>query len=1211
MENQKWPLSSPQGLPRGDDGDLSPQSPFLQSPMSPNQNETTKRDDVVDKGDRKEPEGAAVEPKETGNNDFEEELLKKSQRETQFVWSNIFLSLTIIGSWILGQAGLSVAWIVLLLGLFYVVWQGKLIRLIEETVVFEKLRIHRRRALQTAETAEWLNFIINRWWIFSSHSIFSLVKNSLDPLLNDAKPSFLESIQLSEFTLGDATPVFKSIKAFDVTSGEQKPLTLITVAKPLADLAHSVKCQLALETEVGLHCPDYRLVLNARVGGKGVGVDLDVAMEKLNISGKLNIAFHLSMECPFPHITKISFTFIDKPEIWFNLRILKTVQMMEVPILKTWVHSLVTDALTTALVDPGKFDLNLHAAEGLIPSSHSRNSLVQGVLTITLSRSVQQINKLSTFGDEERWCVIRLGDQRQVTSKLNSVRWQECRSFLVENLSTDKVLIKVKSKRLISTITLMQFELPLLNYSFDNGNKIVETVLQKKSQGKGYIATPALNVRMEYTLLPSIKSDLLVDEISMNHTKSNSGVMYICIHGATDLVAPDRRGIPNPYCIILCNRKKIKTTHYVSHTLNPKWEACIEFLVADYLQMVISFAVCNWDVNKMVDSDLLGLGSLAMKQDEAVIQKRQIPLTFNISSNSPENEKDNGFITVTAVFRPVPSVGESDESQLLSPINNNPDDDDDDDIQPLKNRKNTSSNFMQTAKMLLSNTKDQEAFNSVDFGDILSSGSGLMELNVIRAQNLEAKDLNGFSDPYCEVKINDDCKFKTSCKKKTLNPEWEESVTTQLPKDGDTLAVILWDRDPLGMKDFLGSVTLTLDEIRQHSAKDCSEWFALKSAESGEIELKIKIISEDLEINGSPCGPPATLSCDLIQENLRPFPPTIVGRTLPLAVPSPILPKKVAHSKIPTQNNEVKDLPKQNLKEESPAKEVRESHVTSLSNSDKACVIPEALLPTESLPSSQTTQENNHSLSDSNQKIRNSRQYSSIRSMKQKMKDGFSHPLRRFRSEVNVHENRSKNLQERVTVEPQNPAVSTDSFDNLIHTKSQPDISSLIPVSIDINGEEEKKSHYFNVQGKILQGLGFKAEQNLIYCRIRFSRNLHNNSKFANGKTICKSSMIPASINPRFDTEFQIDTSSGLSKSSALTFEIRSDKKETISSKTLTLDELFGDCSRESAELQKWIVLSNGTKLEVEISHGKPFEKKSGTAMKLFRSWSVHRIGKI
>lgn len=45
--------------------------------------------------------------------------------------------------------------------------------------------------------------------------------------------------------------------------------------------------------------------------------------------------------------------------MWFAIRMLKAVQMMDIPVLKSWIHHLVMDGLTEALVDPGKWDIRM------------------------------------------------------------------------------------------------------------------------------------------------------------------------------------------------------------------------------------------------------------------------------------------------------------------------------------------------------------------------------------------------------------------------------------------------------------------------------------------------------------------------------------------------------------------------------------------------------------------------------------------------------------------------------------------------------------------------------------------------------------------------------------------------------------------------------------------------------------------------------------
>lgn len=60
---------------------------------------------------------------------------------------------------------------------------------------------------------------------------------------------------------------------------------------------------------------------------------------------------------------------------------------------------------------------------------------------------------------------------------------------------------------------------------------------------------------------------------------------------------------------------------------------------------------------------------------------------------------------------------------------------------------------------------------------------------------------------------------------------------------------MLWDHDTFGMKDFLGSVTLTLEDIRRISSSDASQSCQLQGVKTGVVEIKVKVISGENEVN--------------------------------------------------------------------------------------------------------------------------------------------------------------------------------------------------------------------------------------------------------------------------------------------------------------------------------------------------------------------------
>lgn len=66
---------------------------------------------------------------------------------------------------------------------------------------------------------------------------------------------------------------------------------------------------------------------------------------------------------------------------------------MEVPVLKTWIHSLVLDALVTSLVDPGHLDFVLMSPDCPKSAKEATDNdcLACGVLTLGLSINMPSV----------------------------------------------------------------------------------------------------------------------------------------------------------------------------------------------------------------------------------------------------------------------------------------------------------------------------------------------------------------------------------------------------------------------------------------------------------------------------------------------------------------------------------------------------------------------------------------------------------------------------------------------------------------------------------------------------------------------------------------------------------------------------------------------------------------------------------------------------
>ncbi|KAM4018459.1 synaptotagmin-9 [Anomaloglossus baeobatrachus] len=106
--------------------------------------------------------------------------------------------------------------------------------------------------------------------------------------------------------------------------------------------------------------------------------------------------------------------------------------------------------------------------------------------------------------------------------------------------------------------------------------------------------------------------------------------------------------------------------------------------------------------------------------------------------------------------------------------------------------------------------------DNVDLGDLMFSlcylpTAGRLTITVIKARNLKAMDITGASDPYVKVSLMCDGrrlkKRKTSTKRNTLNPVYNEAIVFDVPPeniDQISLLIAVMDYDRIGHNEIIG-----------------------------------------------------------------------------------------------------------------------------------------------------------------------------------------------------------------------------------------------------------------------------------------------------------------------------------------------------------------------------------------------------------------------
>ncbi|RCK64251.1 Tricalbin-1 [Candida viswanathii] len=95
------------------------------------------------------------------------------------------------------------------------------------------------------------------------------------------------------------------------------------------------------------------------------------------------------------------------------------------------------------------------------------------------------------------------------------------------------------------------------------------------------------------------------------------------------------------------------------------------------------------------------------------------------------------------------------------------------------------------------------------------NNSGILTVNVIRAEGLPSADRNGKSDPFIQVFLNTDKEpfTKTKTIKKTLDPVWNHEDTTEVANLVDSsLKLVCYDWDMANKNDLLGTAWVQLGE---------------------------------------------------------------------------------------------------------------------------------------------------------------------------------------------------------------------------------------------------------------------------------------------------------------------------------------------------------------------------------------------------------------
>lgn len=745
----------------------------------------------------------------------------------------------LIPVYLAGYFGLSLAWVLLGLGL-YLGWrstrQSK-----ERSLESASYVLHDERAAVTANTVfltkrdlpawisfpdvekvEWLNKILKQAWPFIGQYLEKLLVENIAPSIRQSN-NHLQTFAFTKVKLGE-----KPLKVIGV-----KAHTELDKRQILLDLHLSYVGDIEIDVEVRRYF--------CKAGVKGV-----------QLHGMLRVILE-PLIGNVPIVGAVTLFFIRRPKLTINWTGLTN--LLDIPGLNSMSDTMILETISSFLVLPNRLTVplvqDLHVAQ-------LRSPLPRGVVRVHL---IEAQNLMSTDtilqGKSDPYVILRVGTRmhtsRVIDDTLNP-KWNEMFEFVVHEVPGQELEVEVFDKDPDKDDFLGRTKLDL-------GDVMTSRVLDKwfplNDVEKGKI-----HLKMEWLSLITDASKL--DEVFQVNSKittqkneePSAAILAVYLDRAQEL--PLKKGGKEPNPMVQISVKDVtRESKTCFNTSAPVWEDAFMFFVHNPKEQDVDIQVKDDDRQLTLGSVTLPLSRLLESKDLALDQ------WFKLDHSSPGSQIYLKvilrilYLDTAASLPPRPkAVPACPDEPVILPEDGIKAEQIGDSVDPI-------DKTAEPCKPLHSNA-------DCHFGK-----EGVVRIHLVEAEDLIAKDrilgIKGKSDPYAVIHLAGKS-FRSKTIENNLNPKWfevYEVIVTEIP--GQQVDIDVYDKD-VDKDDFLGRTKINLSDIM--TKKYIDEWFALADVKSGKLHLRLEWLppkADPLEIekvmlinNATPKENKTDLSCAIL-----------------------------------------------------------------------------------------------------------------------------------------------------------------------------------------------------------------------------------------------------------------------------------------------------------------------------------------------------------
>ncbi|CCH59453.1 hypothetical protein TBLA_0B06290 [Henningerozyma blattae CBS 6284] len=351
------------------------------------------------------------------------------------------------------------------------------------------------------ESTSWLNSFLKKFWIIFMPVMSTEVKNQLNIILATIDPGFgVDSMELTEFTLGSKAPSIDGIKTYTKYGGRKKFCMDLSIAFTPGDINDMTAKEISQRIEP-------RVVLSLKIKKGIVSKDLKVICENLNVSGIVRLLFEFSSV--YPNIKVVSLQLLKPPQIDFVLKplggdTLGLDVMSAFPGFKDAVQSSINGTLGPMMYAPNKLDINI---DELMCATQGNDAIGLLVITINSANSLKSsdfitntvdpyiIFKLDKRVNEQ----IEIDPKTSIKSDTKTPVWNETYYLLINDLKQNLTMLMYDFNDVRTDTFIGEIEFNLMDLLEDPSLKSTTSTLVKNNKPRG-------NLNYSYTWYPIINT---------------------------------------------------------------------------------------------------------------------------------------------------------------------------------------------------------------------------------------------------------------------------------------------------------------------------------------------------------------------------------------------------------------------------------------------------------------------------------------------------------------------------------------------------------------------------------------------------------------------------------------------------------------------------------------------------------------------------------